>query len=55
VTGNHRASLEVASGQFPGLLAELKAMATELADIERALEDAGAPWTPSRIPDWPAE
>ncbi|MCU0990448.1 MAG: hypothetical protein MUE63_12890, partial [Xanthomonadales bacterium] len=55
VTGNHRASLEVATGQFPGLLAELKAIATELAGIEQALEDAGAPWTPSRIPDWPAE
>jgi hypothetical protein len=54
VTGNHRDSLEVASRQFPGLLGDLKSIAADLADLEAELEDAGAPWTPARIPDWPA-
>ena len=52
VTGNHRDSLEVASRQFPGVLTELKSIAADLAEQEAALEDAGAPWTPARIPDW---
>jgi hypothetical protein len=55
VTGNHRASLEVASGQFPRVLAELRSIAADLANLEKALEGVGAPWTPSRIPDWSAE
>jgi len=51
--GTFRDSYEVAARQFPAVLGELRAVAAELADLERALEAEGAPWTPSRIPDWP--
>jgi hypothetical protein len=54
VTGNHRASLEVAAGQFPGVLEQLRSIAADLAGLEQELEGVGAPWTPTRIPDWPA-
>ena len=53
VTGNHRDSFEVAAGQVPTVLAELKGIAADLAELEAELEAAGAPWTPSRLPDWP--
>ncbi|MGD8346071.1 MAG: hypothetical protein PVI83_02420, partial [Lysobacterales bacterium] len=52
VTGNFSDSYDVAAEQFPGILGELRAIDSELTAIERELEDEGAPWTPSRIPDW---
>jgi ABC-type transporter Mla subunit MlaD len=54
VTGNHRASLEVASAQLPKVLEELRSIEAGLTGLEQVLEGVGAPWTPSRIPDWPA-
>jgi hypothetical protein len=53
VTPNHRDSLRVAREQFPAVLAELKSVAADLVTIEDELGDAGAPWTPARLPDWP--
>jgi photosystem II stability/assembly factor-like uncharacterized protein len=53
VTGNHRDSLAVATEQLPAVLAELKAIAEDLAGLEAQMEKEGAPWTPSRIPGWP--
>jgi len=53
VTGNHRDSYQVAAGQFPPILAELKAISADLVNLENELEAEGAPWTPARIPDWP--
>jgi photosystem II stability/assembly factor-like uncharacterized protein len=53
VTGNFRDSLAVAEAQFPPILADLKSVANELAAVEAEMEAAGAPWTPSRLPDWP--
>jgi photosystem II stability/assembly factor-like uncharacterized protein len=50
--GTFRDSYAVAAGQLPAVLDELRAVAAELERIEQALEAAGAPWTPSRIPDW---
>jgi len=50
--GTFRDSYAVAAQQFPVVLDELRAVAGELETIERALEAEGAPWTPSRIPDW---
>ena len=52
VTGNFSDSYDVAAEQFPGILGELKAIDSELTAIEQELEGEGAPWTPSRIPDW---
>jgi len=54
VTANHSASLRVAEEQFPGLLAELRTIASDLSALEAELEGAGAPWTPARIPQWPS-
>ncbi|MBN3034256.1 MAG: hypothetical protein JW861_01620 [Bacteroidales bacterium] len=39
--------------EFPPVLDDLKSIhATELPALEKELEDAGAPWTPGRIPEW---
>jgi uncharacterized protein YukE len=54
VTPNHRESLRAAEEQFPGLLADLRSVASDLSALEAALEGAGAPWTPARIPQWPS-
>jgi hypothetical protein len=35
-------------------LEELRSIAADLAGLEQELEGVGAPWTPTRIPDWPA-
>ena len=53
VTGNFSDSYDVAAEQLLDMLARLKAIATDLEAIENELEASGAPWTPSRIPDWP--
>ncbi|MEE4219072.1 MAG: hypothetical protein V2I48_15780 [Xanthomonadales bacterium] len=52
VTGNFSDSYDVAAAQFPAILSELKSIAVDLAALESELEAEGAPWTPSRIPDW---
>ena len=52
VTGNYRTSYEIAAKQFPPILAELKAISTDLVSLETELEAEGAPWTPARLPDW---
>jgi len=54
VTGNFRDSYRVAAAQFPPILAELKAISEDLVRLESELETKGAPWTPARLPDWPA-
>ncbi|HEX6642713.1 MAG TPA: glycosyl hydrolase, partial [Thermoanaerobaculia bacterium] len=52
-TGTHREALAVAEQQFVPLLAKLRnAVEVELVSIEKALNAAGAPWTPGRIPEW---
>jgi hypothetical protein len=53
VTGNFRDSYLIAAKQFPLLLEELKAISADLERLETELEAEGAPWTPSRLPDWP--
>ena len=53
VTGNYRDSYRVAAEQFPAILAELRALASDLAVLEAELEAEGAPWTPARLPVWP--
>jgi hypothetical protein len=54
VTGNYRDSYRVAAAQLPPILVELKAISTDLVRLEAELEAQGAPWTPARLPDWPA-
>jgi len=50
VTGNFRASYAIAAQQLPQVLAEMKAIAADLAALEEELQAQGAPWTPGRIP-----
>ena len=52
LAGNFTDSYDVAAAQLPAVLAELKSIESELAALEAQLEAEGAPWTPSRIPDW---
>jgi hypothetical protein len=43
----------IASRDFEQELAKLRALIeTDLARLEKAMEQAGAPWTPGRIPEW---
>ena len=53
VTGNYRDSYLIAEQQFRQALAELNAIASDLAAVEAELQAEGAPWTPGRIPQWP--
>jgi len=53
VTDNYRDSYKIADQQFRQALSELQAIAVDLAVVEAALQDEGAPWTPGRIPEWP--
>ncbi|MFP3940446.1 MAG: VPS10 domain-containing protein [Thermoanaerobaculia bacterium] len=52
-TDTHRQSFQVVTEEFDAFLGELRTLVeTDLAGIEAQLEELGAPWTPSRIPDW---
>ena len=53
VTDNYRDSYRIADQQFRQALAELQAIAADLAEVEAELQAEGAPWTPGRIPEWP--
>ena len=52
-TGTHRRSYEIAAEEFAPLLAEVRLLVErDLRSLETALEIAGGPWTPGRIPEW---
>jgi hypothetical protein len=52
-TQTHRDALDVAARQFEPVLGRLRALKEkESTEILPALEKAGAPWTPGRVPDW---
>ena len=52
-TATQRRQYEILSTEFATLLARLRAIAdTRLKAAEAAAEQAGAPWTPGRIPEW---
>jgi hypothetical protein len=53
VTANYRDSYMIADQQFRQALIELNAIASDLVEVEAALQAEGAPWTPGRIPQWP--
>lgn len=43
----------IASKDFEQVLAQLRTLVEgDLARLEKAMEEAGAPWTPGRIPEW---
>ncbi|MCP4800568.1 MAG: glycosyl hydrolase [bacterium] len=52
-TGTHRQTYDLVAEKFPPILEQVRELVgTELTDIENKLEEAGAPWTPGRLPVW---
>jgi hypothetical protein len=55
-TGTNREAYRIAGNAFREVLAGLTTLIeSDLAGLERRLEDAGAPWTPGRVPRWEPE
>jgi len=55
-TGTNREAYRIAGAEFAPLLEQLTTIVeTDLPSIERRLEQAGAPWTPGRVPVWHPE
>jgi photosystem II stability/assembly factor-like uncharacterized protein len=55
-TGTHRRAYEIAAAEFAPVLADLtRLIETDLPALERTADQAGAPWTPGRVPRWTAE
>ncbi|HXK12675.1 MAG TPA: glycosyl hydrolase [Vicinamibacteria bacterium] len=55
-TGTSREAYAVASSAFEAQLAALRTLVeTDLRALEGAMEKAGAPWTPGRVPTWTKE
>ncbi|MCL4524355.1 MAG: glycosyl hydrolase, partial [Acidobacteria bacterium] len=52
-TQTHLDAYAIAAQEFAAELAKLRALVeTDLVKLEKALEAAGAPYTPGRLPDW---
>ena len=52
-TATQRRQYEILSSEFATLLTKLRTIAdTRLRTAEASAEQAGAPWTPGRVPDW---
>ena len=53
ITGTHRRNYEIAAEAFGPMLEQLRQLiGVDLVAIEDALEAAGGPWTPGRVPVW---
>jgi hypothetical protein len=52
-TQTQKSHYSAAAQEFERVLAQLRGLIeTDLARLEKAMEAAGAPWTPGRIPEW---
>jgi len=51
-TATHRRNAEIASADLTRELGTLRGILSDLSDLERRAEAAGAPWTPGRSPEW---
>ena len=55
-TATQQESYEIASKELSQELARLRTLITvDLRDLERALDAAGVPWTPGRLPEWKSQ
>jgi hypothetical protein len=55
-TATHRQAYEIASAEFAQQLASLRTLVqVDLARLEKSMEQAGAPWTTGRLPEWKPE
>jgi len=49
----HVDAYNIAAAEFSQQLAKLRTlMQVDVANLEKAMEAAGAPWTPGRLPQW---
>ncbi len=51
-TSTQMRQVEIASQEFGPVVDGLRALVADLETLETAMDAAGAPWTPGRIPDW---
>jgi photosystem II stability/assembly factor-like uncharacterized protein len=52
-TETHRKAYEIAGEEFSLVLSKLKSLIeVDVKNLEAAMENAGAPWTPGRVPEW---
>jgi len=54
-TATHQRGYEIAAGGFAPVLAGLRDLDAQLSALETEMEEAGAPWTPGRLPTWQPE
>jgi len=55
-TGTMLDAYEIAGDEFAGVLAKLRTLLeVDLVKLQDAMEKAGAPWTPGRVPTWTKE
>ena len=55
-TQTQRAAYAIADEEFTRELGRLRRLIeTDLRRLQEALEEAGAPWTPGRLPEWKGE
>ncbi len=55
-SGTDKQSYQVASQEFTAQLAALKTLVqVDLVNLQKAMQAAGAPWTPGLLPAWPAQ
>jgi len=53
-SGTDRQDYQIASQEFAPVLAKLRNLVqVDLVKLQKAMQDAGAPWTPGTIPNWP--
>ncbi|HSB60733.1 MAG TPA: glycosyl hydrolase, partial [Vicinamibacteria bacterium] len=56
ITGTNREAYRIAAEAFAGELEKLRALVEgDLRGLAEAMESAGAPWTPGRVPAWQEE
>jgi photosystem II stability/assembly factor-like uncharacterized protein len=51
-TGTQREQYRIAADEFTKELVNLREVEKGLHEVERRLENVGAPWTPGRLPEW---
>lgn len=53
ITATEKQQYEILSEEFPPVLEQIKKVYEEdILELEKALDEMNAPWTPGRIPNW---
>ena len=48
----YQESYDIAAGEFTSVLTQLQSIESDLSELEKTLEELGAPHTPGRVPVW---